>query len=59
MSDLCTLHPTPTPSSSIQSEAYAYPYLLGFLADAIEVITLINGNLVKVTHILNHACFLL
>ncbi len=28
--------------------AYAYPYLLAFLPDSIEVITLLNGNLVKV-----------
>lgn len=27
--------------------AYAYPYLLGFLSDSIEIITLINGSLVK------------
>eukprot|EP00048_Salpingoeca_helianthica_P005990 m.94018 g.94018 ORF g.94018 m.94018 type:complete len:823 (-) comp13837_c0_seq1:24-2492(-) len=27
--------------------AYVYPYLLGFLSDSIEIITLINGSLVK------------
>lgn len=27
--------------------AYVYPYLLGFLGDSIEIVTLINGSLVK------------